>query len=542
MATVAEPPLERRALAYSESLTLGDLLLRAAARWPERDAVIFPGERLDFGALADRAETIARGLIGVGVRPREHVGVLMANGPDCVATLFGVALAGAVIVPINTRYRAVELPFVLNDAQLAAVVTSDRIDDYVDLPALLAAALRHEASPRLRAVVCLGAREAPGTVSEAELMRLAAEVPIARVDERRAGVKVRDMGILLYTSGTTALPRGCVLTHESVVRCWREVGRILGVVTGDRCWAPCPLFHMGAIGPLLFCVSTGAAFISDTWFRADEAVRLCERERASVLYPAYPPITQAFLTSPLYREADLEAARVILNVAPPDTLLRMQEAIPQAIQLQLYGLTEAGGVVTYTRRDASLDVRTRTCGPPLPGWEVRIVDPGTGDDVPTGVDGEIVIRGVTQFERYWNDPEKTAAVVEPEGWLHTGDHGALDERGNLRFLGRLKDMLKVGGENVAPAEIESHLSAHPAVKLVQVVGIPDERLVEVPAAWVELRPGAKASAEELIAYCQGALASFKIPRHVRFTADWPLSATKIQKGPLRERMIAELER
>jgi acyl-CoA synthetase (AMP-forming)/AMP-acid ligase II len=362
------------------------------------------------------------------------------------------------------------------------------------------------------------------------------------VDERRAGVRVRDTGLLLYTSGTTALPRGCVLTHESVVRCWREVGDILGVVAGDRCWAPCPLFHMGAIGPLLFCVWNGAAFLSDTWFRADEAVALCARERASVLYPAYPPITQAFLTDPGYAGADLSQARVILNVAPPDTLRQMQAAIPQAVQLQLYGLTEGGGAVTYTRRHESLAVRTETCGTPLPGCEVRVVDPETGADVPAGGDGEILIRGVTQFERYWNDPEKTAAVVEADGWLHTGDHGALDATGNLRFLGRLKDMLKVGGENVAPAEIESHLSTHPAVKLVQVVGIPDERLVEVPAAFVELRPGAQAEEQELIAFCRGALASFKVPRHVRFTSDWPLSATKVQKAPLRERLLAELRR
>jgi fatty-acyl-CoA synthase len=533
--------LERRALAHSDSITLGDLLLRAAATWPERDAVVFPDERLTYAALADRAEELARGLIGLGVRPREHIGVLMPNAPDTVAVLFAIALAGAVAVPINTRYRAVELPFLVDDAELVAIVTSDRIDDYVDLPALLAESLELEAAPRLRAVVSLGSRTVDGMLSEARLLECARSVPVEAVDERRAGVKVRDMGILLYTSGTTALPRGCVLTHEAVVRCWREVGRILGVVTGDRCWAPCPLFHMGAIGPLLFCVSNGAAFMSDTWFRPDEAVALCERERASVFYPAYPPITQAFLTSPLYAGADLSAAKVILNVAPPDTLLRMQEAIPQAVQLQLYGLTEAGGVVTYTRRHESLAVRTETCGTPLPGWEVRIVDPETGADAPTGASGEIVIRGVTQFERYWNDPEKTAAVVEPGGWLRTGDHGALDEAGNLRFLGRLKDMLKVGGENVAPAEIESHLSTHPAVKLVQVVGVPDDRLVEIPAAFVELRPGGEASEEELIAYCRGALASFKVPRHVRFTADWPLSATKIQKGPLRERLIVELQ-
>jgi acyl-CoA synthetase (AMP-forming)/AMP-acid ligase II len=344
-------------------------------------------------------------------------------------------------------------------------------------------------------------------------------------------VRVRDTALLLYTSGTTALPRGCVLTHEALVRAWRSVGEILAVDADDRVWAPCPLFHLGAIGPLVACVSAGAAFLSDTWYRPSEALALLERERATVLYPAYPPITQALLTAPGFADADLSASRAMLNVAPPDTLRSMQAALPHVTQVSLYGLTEAGGAVTYTRLDDDLAARTETCGRPLPGAEVRI-----------GADGEIVIRSVSLFEGYWNDPEKTAATLQPDGWFHTGDRGELDAAGRLRFLGRLKDMLKVGGENVAPAEIESLLSTHPAVKLVQVVGVPDARLEEVPAAFVELRPGHAATEEELLRFCTGRIARFKIPRHVRFVTEWPLSATKIQKAPLRERLIAELQR
>jgi acyl-CoA synthetase (AMP-forming)/AMP-acid ligase II len=219
----------------------------------------------------------------------------------------------------------------------------------------------------------------------------------------------------------------------------------------------------------------------------------------------------------------------MLNVGPVDLLAQMQAAVPGVVQLSLYGSTEGGGAITYGRLDDDLDTRLTTCGAPLPGTEVRI-----------GADGEILVRSFALFEGYANDDAKTEAAFDAGGWYRTGDRGALDERGRLRFLGRLKDMLKVGGENVAPAEIESLLSTHPAVKLVQVVGVPDARLDEVPVAFVELRAGAEASEEELIAFCAQRIASFKVPRWVRFVGDWPMSATKIQKGPLREAMLAEL--
>jgi fatty-acyl-CoA synthase len=532
--------------------TIDGWLHRTASELASSDALVFPGERATWAEVHASACEVARGLIGLGVAPGDSVGVLMPNSPECVASIFGILLAGAVVVPINTRYRAAELPHVVNDAALAVVLTSDRIDDYVDLPALLVdalpglaeaphpAELTLDSAPALHAVVVLGERSGPGLVSDAEFRALASVVSNDELALRAGHPDRSTTAVVLYTSGTTAQPRGCLLDHSALLDNWAAVADVLGVVPGDRIWAPCPLFHLAAIGPLSACVQTGATFLSDVFFAPARALQLITAERATVLYPAYPPLTQGLITTPGFDDADLSAARVILNVAPPDVLRQMQAKFPQAVQVALYGLTEAAGAVTYNRTTDSLDVRVETCGRALPGMEARILDPDTHAPLPTGARGEIAIRGRGLFRGYHNDPDRKAGLTDADGWFRTGDQGSLDAAGNLSFLGRLKDMLKVGGENVAPAEIEELLALHPAVKLVQVVGIPDDRLEEVPIAAVELRPGFEVTEAELIDYCTGKIASFKVPRAIRFVTSWPMSATKIQKGPLREQLLREL--
>lgn len=534
------------------AISLGDALLRAAEVSPAADAVVLPDARLSYAGLATRAQALAAGMIGLGVRRGDRVGVLMANRPDTVASIFAIALAGATVVPINIRYRAVEIPFVAADAGVTAIVTSDEIDGYVDLVGLLQetleglagapdpSALALETAPSLRRVIVLGATQRPGCVDEATLLAAGRTVPAAEQDHRRAAVRLRDDLLLLYTSGTTASPRGCHLSHEAMVRNWTGVGDILRVGAGDRLWAPCPLFHLAAIGPLIACVTSGAAFITDTFFEPKRALALLAAEHPTHLYPAYPPITQALLAEPDFDAADLSSARAMLNVAPPETLRAMQAALPHVVQVQLYGSTEGGGAITYNSLDDDLTARTETCGLPLPGCEVRIVDPDTGRVRADGAEGEIHVRSPGLFGGYANDPGKTAATFDADGWYRTGDRGALDAAGRLRFLGRLKDMLKVGGENVAPAEIEALLMTHPAVQLVAVVGVPDVRLDEVPAAFVELRQGAEATADELVDFLTGRLARFKLPHHMRFVTEWPMSATKVQKEVLRRRLEAEL--
>jgi acyl-CoA synthetase (AMP-forming)/AMP-acid ligase II len=294
----------------------------------------------------------------------------------------------------------------------------------------------------------------------------------------------------------------------------------------------------------VFAFDLGATLISTMHFEPGEALRQIEEERATWLYSVFPPIVMGLIKHPDFRKRDLSRVRGLLNVAPPDTLQLIQDAFAPARQIGgHFGMTECAGAITCNEWDAPLDARTRTCGPPLPGVEVRVVIPETGKPAPLGLRGELQIRGYGQFEGYHKDPQKTAAMFDDGGWLRSGDAGLIDEDARIVYLGRIKDMLKVGGENVAPSEIESHISTLEAVKMVAVVGAPDPRLDEVPAAFLELVPGHELTEQDVIDHCKGAIASFKVPRYVRFVGpdDWPMSATKIQKFRLAERIARELE-
>lgn len=275
-------------------------------------------------------------------------------------------------------------------------------------------------------------------------------------------------------------------------------------------------------------------------FEAGAALRQLAAERATFAYPTFPTITQDLIHHPDFSSTDLSRVRGVLDTAPPEVLAAVQKAFPRAKVVSSYGLTEAGGVITYGHLDDPPDRRLHTAGRPFPGTRVRIVDPETGAACAPGEVGEIRVTGPGMFSGYLNDSRHTAERTDELGYLCTGDLGSLDPDGRVTYSGRLKDMLKVGGENVAAAEIEAHLATHPAVKIVQVVGAPDARLVEVPAAFVELVGGRTVTEAELVAHCRGALASFKVPRYVRFVTSWPLSTTKIQKFRLRERIRDEI--
>ncbi len=533
-------------------MPLGHLLLRSERRAPDREALIFPDVRLTYRELADRAWTVARSLVAMGVERSDHVGILMTNHPDIVSTFFGISLAGAVAVPINARYRTTELDSIVEDADLVALLTHDFADAHVDFTALLHEALPGlaeasdplqlalERHPKLRAVVTMGRKEPTGLLSRAAFDRLGDEAHEAALRSRVEGLRVRDIAIILYTSGTTSAPRGALLTHEAFVRGWMGTGRIFDTTSEDRHWNGLPLFHVAALGCLTWIIGHSATFISDYSWDAGRCLEAIERERVTQFYPAYQPIMEAFLSHPHFPQADLGSLRTFLNTAPPEMLAAFQERLPHAVGMTMYGGTE-GGVVTATYVDDPLDDRLNTSGRPQPGIEVRVVgDDGTA--LGPGEPGIIQFRGFNTLEAYYKSPEKTAESVLPGGWVTMSDLGTLDEKGQLLFLGRAKETLKVGGENVAPQEVEAQLCTHPAVKLAQVVGMPDERLLEVPAAYVELHDDAAATEDELIAFCRGRIASFKVPRLIRFVSDeeWPMSATKIQRFALRDRLLDDL--
>ncbi len=536
--------------------TLGDLLLLAADDRSDGDAVVFPDQRQSFSELADQAYFRARGLQALGVRPGDHVGLLLPSCIEFPEFLFAIALCGAVTVPINARFRAGELRYVIENADVSTLITTDQIAEHVNfverlsegLPGLVDAHdplhLNIPSAPKLQNAVLLGDSRPGGFIPEAKFTELATNAPEAEVETTRMRVRVRDPAIMLYTSGTTANPKGCPLSHEAIVRNSIALGRYRYQLTReDRFWSPLPMFHIAAILPMVAIFDVAGAYLTMSYFEAGSALRMLEQERATATYPCFVTIMSDLIHHKDFEKTDLSRVRLMnanFAVQPPGIKDAMLKAMPDTIYVGTYGMTETGGTVCTSQLTDSLETRCTRLGPPLPGLDVRIVDPETAQAVPTGERGEILVRGYCLFEGYYKDPEKTAEAIDADGFFHTGDNGSFDEQGQIMFHGRIKDMLKVGGENVAAVEIETYLAQHPAVKLAQVVGIPDPRLQEIPAAFVELEDGAATTEQELIEFCKGDIASFKVPRHVRFVTEWPMSTSKIQKFRLQDQLIEEL--
>lgn len=531
-----------------EVTTVGDLVDRAAAR-PSGDALVFPEESISYPELSERTHRLAQSFYGLGVRGGDKVGILMHNCMDFALALFAASKLGAVIVPINGRFKSHELGHVIAHADLRLLVTARGPEHATDYPALLSEVLPGLAdgnpnelaldeAPELRAVVQLDGAT-PGMLSREELMAAAADVAEETVETLQRRVRVRDVAMLMYTSGTTAKPKGCLLTHEALVRHGGNVALNRFFLTPeDRYWDPLPMFHIGGIVPMLSCVHVGATFVHAGHFNADVALRQLEEHRCTVAYPAFETLWLQVLNHPRFGEADLSSLRLIQNIATPERLIYLQSRLPTAVEVSSYGATECSSNLTLPLPEEPYEVRMHTLGSPLPGIEIKIVDPETGADRPRGEVGELCFRGYSRFEGYYKDPELTASVIDAEGWFHSADLGFVDEHDRFVYAGRLKDMFKVGGENVSALEVEDYLSKHDAVDIVQVVAAPDEHYGEVAAAFVQVKPGRDVDEAELIEFCRGRIATYKVPRYVRFTSQWPMSGTKIQKFVLRE-MIAE---
>ncbi|GAA4535109.1 class I adenylate-forming enzyme family protein [Pseudonocardia xishanensis] len=534
---------------WPEVTTIGGLLVRAAAAAPDRAAIVFPDRRVTYAELLDRARTMARGLVGLGLGRGDHVGLLATNGVEFVEALFGISLIGGVIVPLNARHRADELGYIVSHGDLAAVLTTAAPGQYTDFAELLrgglpgladapdAAGLALDSAPALRAAVLLSGEQAPGFLPRSRFDEIAAATPPAAVDALAARVRVRDTGVILFTSGTTANPKGCMLSHEAMTRGPVERARYrLGTGDADVSWSAGPLFHVATLGPFLGSVGTAGTFLSDSHFDPGRALDLLTREGVTVAFPWFPAVMQPVLDHPDFDPAALPALRSLFLIGPSVLLERVQAAFPGCELVAACGMTETAGIYAISGPDDSQELRATAQGAACPGIEIRIIDMFTGEDLAdSGVPGEILVRGYNVMEGYYKDPEKTAETLDGQGWLHTGDLYSWTPEGHVAFHGRLKDMLKVGGENVAAVEIESFLARHPAVEWAEVIGVPDPRLDEVPVAFVELKAGQAATAEDLIAFCRGRIARFKIPREIHFLGpgEWPMSATKINKRGLR---------
>lgn len=535
--------------------SLGDLLLLAADARPDHDAVVLPHRRATYGELRKAAMDKALALQALGIRPGDHVGLLLPTGLDFVESLFAIALLGAVAVPINARYQPPELAYVVENADLKAVFTTDKISEAVnfverlhqalpDLAGQDARRLRLAGAPKLRNIILYGGSDADAMLGENGFAALASDGDPERLHLARLQVRLGGTALILYTSGTTANPKGCMISHEAIVRNSRALAERYELDRDDSFWSPLPMFHIAAILPLVSIFTRFGTYVTMGHFRAGAALAMMEAEQVTATYPCFWTIMSDLVDHPDFESTDLSRVKLMnanFAVQPPEIGEKMKKAMPHAVFVGTFGMTETAGTVSTSRLDDSEEQRFTRLGVPLSGIEVKAMDPETGQECAPGERGEAWIRGYSTFTEYYKSPGKTSEALDEDGWFHSGDLISIDADGQLMFHGRLRDMLKVGGENVAAAEIESCLQQHDAVKLAQVVGVPDPRLIEVAAAFVELEAGKSANEEELIAFCKARIAGFKVPRHIRFIEEWPISSTKIQKFKLQQQLREELE-
>jgi fatty-acyl-CoA synthase len=525
-------------------LALGQVLDAAAARAPDTPAIVFRETRVTYAELAARADAFARGLLALGLGPADHVVLWMPNSIEWNVVNFAIAKIGAVTVTCNSRYKAVELDYLLRQSDAKALVMMDRFDaagvDYREIlrtvvPDVLWQQDRRIMSakfPELRHVVVFGAEHDPGCLAADAVVKRGARVSAGQLGQIR--VPPDSPAAMLYTSGTTGAPKGCLLSHGNFWYKAREYLRLHEWTTADRCLVAVPYFHIfGALG----CVTANALARSTQIvmevFDPEEAMRLIERERVTI-FSGVPTMFITMLGHPRFREFDLRSLRTGTIGAAPVPVEMMRKILDRDGGLGMdatvvYGLTEATGGTHFTRLGDPLDKRVATVGRVTSELVDRIVDPATGRDCAPGQEGEVCVKGPSLMIGYYQQPEATAEKVR-DGWLHTADMGVKDSDGYLRITGRLSDMIIVGGFNTYPAEIENFYLRHPKILDVSIIGVPDPVLGEVVMAFVIPKAGVTLTPQEVRDFAKDQIANFKIPRHVEIVAEFPLTGSgKIQK-------------
>ena len=532
------------------SRTLGALIDELAAARPDADAIVFRGERLTFAALRDRSDAIARAFLAVGVRKDDRIAILLPNRPEWLIAAFAAAKVGAVSVAISTFSTAREIAWTLEHAQPTVVVTMEGFRGRGYLRAIHAVCpelgraapgmLQSERLPELRAVVSIDERRHDGVYAWADLLERATEVRATALAAAQAAVSAVDVCYILYTSGSTATPKGVMLAHGGVIDNGFDIGERQHLTAADRVWLAVPLFwSFGSANALPAILTHGGTLVMQESFEPGEALALLDGERCSVYY-GMANMARAILEHPERPRRALAAMRTGLTIGLPEDVAMTMEAVNARQLCNVYGATETYGNCAVTDAHDSLERRLTTQGLPLPGMQIRVVEPGSDRPLPPDEVGELRVRGCVT-PGYYRDAEQTRAAFDADGFFVTGDLGTVGGDGRIRFRGRLKEMIKTGGINVAPLEVEAVLLAHPAVKQAYVVGLSDRGKGEVAAAAVELHEGATATAEALTVFCRERLASYKVPARIIFrkAGEFPLTATgKVQKPRLRE----ELER
>jgi fatty-acyl-CoA synthase len=526
--------------------TIGRLFDKTVARFPDRDALIVrhQGIRWTYAELKRRVDAVAAGFVALGLKPGDRVGIWSPNNAEWTLTQFATAKAGIILVNINPAYRVHELEYVLNKVGCAALVTIDAFKgaSYVDM----VQSLMPERLPHLKTVIRIGGEgERAGTMPFSALETLGGDAERAEIARLEGVLQFDDPINIQFTSGTTGSPKGATLTHHNILNNGYFTARGMRFTEADRLCIPVPLYHcFGMVMGNLGCITHGACMVYPSEaFDAKAVLEAVAAERCTALY-GVPTMFIAELEHPEFHTYDLKSLRTGLMAGAPCPIEVMKRVIKDMHMSEVgiaYGMTETSPVSFQTSVDDPIERRVSTVGRVHPHVEVKVVDTD-GRVVPPGTPGELCTRAYSVMRGYWDDPEKTAEAVDEAGWMHTGDLATIDEDGYCDIVGRIKDMIIRGGENVYPREVEDFLYTHPSVEAVQVFGVPDQHYGEVVCAWIRVRGGASLAAEEVQAYCKGRIAHYKIPSLVRFVDEFPMTVTgKAQKFQMRDAMVAELQ-
>lgn len=539
-------------------MTIGDKFDQIVAEYPNNDALIVLHQDIhwNYRQLQEEVNRCARALLAIGVKPGDRVGIWAPNCSEWTLTQFATAKLGAILVNINPAYRTHELEYALNQSGARFLVTADsfKSSDYramlMELAPELAAStegqLKSQKLPELECVINLSADKYDGMWRWADFMAQSNTVSQTDVNDLQATLQFDDPINIQYTSGTTGFPKGATLSHHNILNNGFFVAESMGFTSDDRLVIPVPLYHcFGMVMGNLGCMTHGAAMIyPGEGFEPEAVLNAVHSQRATALF-GVPTMFIAELDHPEFDQFDLSTLRTGImagSICPAEVMRQVISKMNMKGVQIAYGMTETSPVSTQTGADDSIEKRVSTVGRTQPHLETKIVDPGNGDILPRGEIGELCTRGYSIMLKYWNNDKATADAIDAAGWMHTGDLAIMDEEGYVQIVGRIKDMVIRGGENVYPKEIEEFLYTHPAISEVQVTGVPDKKYGEELMAWVKLNGSNNAiTSDELKTFCTGKITHFKIPRYFKFVEDFPMTVTgKIQKFKMREISIQEL--
>jgi fatty-acyl-CoA synthase len=536
--------------------TIGAFFDGMAAQVPDNDALVSRHQNIRFSyrQLRHEARRLASAMLKLGLQPGDRIGIWSHNNAEWLLTQLATAYAGIVLVNINPAYRVSELEYALNNVGCKALIsmTSFKTSDYLEMirtvaPELAtsqAGGLQAARLPTLKTVIQLGSEAVPGMLRFADLIA-GGDAADPRLAEIGGSLRATDPINIQFTSGTTGFPKGATLTHRNILNNGFFIGEAMKLTAADRLCIPVPLYHcFGMVLGNLACLTHGATIVyPNDGFEPLAVLQAVQEERCTGLH-GVPTMFIAELDHPRFAEFDLSTLRTGIMAGSPCPIEVMKRVVRDMHLAQItiaYGMTETSPVSCQSMTDTPLEKRVSTVGTVQPHLQVKIIDPESGAIMPIGSSGELCTHGYSVMHGYWGDADKTREAIDAEGWMHTGDLAVMDAEGYVNIVGRMKDMVIRGGENIYPREIEEFLYRHPAVQDVQVVGVPDPKYGEELCAWIILRPGQSADEQAIRDFCQGQIAYYKVPRYIRFVAAFPMTVTgKIQKFKIREAMKDEL--